>query len=606
MIQKVLYPKPYFCILSVCFLLFACGKNSQEKNNLTKTYFAEVKKLYLSDLDSCIFHLEELEKAKQIENLQKNYRKAREFFKKAEPIMAYKSESQYSAINKPNITVVKEEDPTNIKILNPIGFQVIEENIFGEKVNQKKLKSNLSTTTAILKSLRANAYFDKDKPYHFLWMFAKAIQRVALLNITGFDSPVLGTSLEDSRFVYQRLKEYLEIFEPKFQDKTLFDQWNRELDETYTMLKANFDDFDRYHFIKNHTNQQLKLLKATRQDWGEKFPFAIALNNDISSLFSQETFNMKYFLSDKQHPPTPENIALGKKLFNDPNLSASGNMSCATCHQKKLAFTDGLKTSKGQQRNSPTLAYAVYQKNFFYDNRSGSLEGQIVSVVKNKTEFHTDLASLLAYVKQNPQYQKSFQKLYDNKITNFNVRNAIANYVRSLAPFDAKFDRNMNELENTLTTNEINGFNLFMGKAQCATCHFAPTFNGTVPPSYTESEMELIGVPAQNTTENAEIDTDLGRYYVMNTEARKYFFKTPTLRNIAKTAPYMHNGVYNTLEEVMDFYNRGGGAGIGITLENQTLPAESLSLTDQEINDIIAFLGTLTDQSLESEFAEEQ
>ena len=109
--------------------------------------------------------------------------------------------------------------------------------------------------------------------------------------------------------------------------------------------------------------------------------------------------------------------------------------------------------------------------------------------------------------------------------------------------------------------------------------------------------MELIGVPNKKDTINAQISTDLGRYYVFNTEERKHFFKTPTVRNIALTAPYMHNGVYNTLEEVVDFYNRGGGQGIGIDLPLQTLPTDPLELTKKEQEDLVLFLKTLTDKT---------
>jgi cytochrome c peroxidase len=143
------------------------------------------------------------------------------------------------------------------------------------------------------------------------------------------------------------------------------------------------------------------------------------------------------------------------------------------------------------------------------------------------------------------------------------------------------------------------GFNLFMGKAACGTCHFAPVFNGTVPPDYEDSESEVLGVPAAPVWKDAAIDPDMGR--IANRRAaehapfNQYAFKTPTLRNIALTAPYMHNGVYQTLEEVMQFYNVGGGAGIGIVLPNQTLPPDPLGLSKREIRDIIVFMEALTD-----------
>lgn len=131
--------------------------------------------------------------------------------------------------------------------------------------------------------------------------------------------------------------------------------------------------------------------------------------------------------------------------------------------------------------------------------------------------------------------------------------------------------------------------------AGCGTCHFAPLFNGTVPPAYTQTESEVIGVPSRAVTRNAGIDPDLGRFVITRRPTQRHAFKTPTLRNVELTAPYMHNGVYRTLEEVLDFYNRGGGAGIGSEVPNQTLPFDKLDLTTTEQRAIIAFLRTLTD-----------
>ncbi|MNQ90012.1 Cytochrome c551 peroxidase precursor [compost metagenome] len=147
-----------------------------------------------------------------------------------------------------------------------------------------------------------------------------------------------------------------------------------------------------------------------------------------------------------------------------------------------------------------------------------------------------------------------------------------------------------------MNPNELKGFNLFMGKAKCATCHFMPLFNGTAGPSFSNTEGEVLGVLQDPKAQIPVIDSDEGRYNWTKMDVLKFAFKTPTLRNIALTAPYMHNGAYQTLEEVMDFYNKGGAAGMGITLENQTLSPDPLNLNKKEIQDIIAFLKTLNDQ----------
>jgi cytochrome c peroxidase len=144
----------------------------------------------------------------------------------------------------------------------------------------------------------------------------------------------------------------------------------------------------------------------------------------------------------------------------------------------------------------------------------------------------------------------------------------------------------------------VRGFNIFAGSGKCATCHFAPTFSGLVPPDFHESESEVLGVPLAD-EDKATLDPDLGRFNhaVINQNAPhyKYAFKTPTVRNIEYTAPYMHNGVFKTLDDVMIFYNRGGGANIGIDLPNRTLSDTPLRLPPDERNDVIAFLNSLSD-----------
>ena len=178
---------------------------------------------------------------------------------------------------------------------------------------------------------------------------------------------------------------------------------------------------------------------------------------------------------------------------------------------------------------------------------------------------------------------------------------AISSYISTLNGFNSKFDRNIRAEEDTFTEEEKLGFNLYMGKALCATCHFIPLTNGTVPPFFSEHEKEVIGVP--ETAANASLDDDLGFYWRhdQKLEVHKGMFKTPTVRNSELTAPYMHNGVYKTLEEVMNFYNLGGGGGMGFNLPYQTLPFDNLQLSKKEEKALIAFMKTLTDTEVEGE-----
>lgn len=584
-----------FCM---CLLLLSTlGCKKEKKINTFSSTNTKIKTFYTSELNNCITLLDSISTLKKIEDNISLYIKARKHFKKIEPILASIDKNNYKSLNAPNILQVQEEDLTDIKIRNPFGFQVVEELLHESKIDTLQLQRTLLITSSRLKLIKKNAYINL-KDYHIIWLVRDQIIRIATTGITGFDSPVLGTSLLESQYTYKTLITLIDFFHDKFTSKEVYATLIASFQNAIKVLDHDFDSFDRYTFIKEHTDKQLKLLIETQEDWKVTFPFEMAISNNATALFSPNAINVFYFTdhkSDTTHLKQKE--LFGKELFNDKTLSKNYTMACASCHIKDLAFTDGKKTFNSQQvRNSPNLTYAAYQQSFFMDARTGSLEGQIVGVADNHNEFNLPMDSIVNRVKKNPKYKLLLASLYGSKKIDFNIRHAIASYIRKLGPFNSKFDNNMNKKENTLTNQEKKGFNLFMGKAVCATCHFPPLFNGTVPPNFMDTELELIGVPEKNDTINAVISNDLGRYNIFHTKERKGFFKTPTVRNIAKTAPYMHNGVYKNLEAVLDFYNRGGGKGIGIYEEYQTLPFDELNLTKEEQNMIISFMKTLTDQ----------
>ncbi|WP_231628601.1 cytochrome-c peroxidase [Mangrovimonas sp. ST2L15] len=574
-------------------IIVGCKKNEE----IRQVPVAEqLESKYKNQLDSCIASLENFKKANTQEEFLKHYKQARTHFKRIEPIFAFTDKENYKSLNAPNILKVEEEDATDIKIKKPFGFQVMEELIFEDSLDIKNLQEVANKTQDRLKLIQANVSL-KLKDYHIIWMIRDEIARIALTGITGFDSPVLEASLDEAVMCYGSLNDIMNLYQSEFNSVALFNQFKMEIESSMEQLQASdFETFDRFQFIKEHSHKQLELLYEIQKDWEVQFPFELAFKNDMTSLFSNNTFNLDFY-SDYPEVDSLKALKtqLGKQLFNDTRLSKDNTMSCATCHHSDKAFTDGKKVFPKQLRNTPTLPYAALQQSFFYDGRTGNLEGQIVDVVNNNNEFHSNLVDLEALVSNDSIYTKQFKSIYKKGVTQNNVRNSIAVYVRSLGDFSSKFDKNINGMESNLTDSEVRGFNLFMGKAKCATCHFAPVFNGTVPPNFTESEFELLGVP-KDTISNL-VDTDLGRYDVFQTEEKKHFFKTPTIRNISKTGPYMHNGVYETLDQVMTFYNDGGGAGLGMELEYQTLPTDPLNLTEQEMDDIIAFMGTLEDQS---------
>ena len=592
--KKISQAKTYLCVC-LLLLVIACGKKEPTYKSIN-TINKEIQKLYTERLEKAIHHLDNIKKG-SLDDKKEHYALARKNFKLLEPILAYTDKNNYKTLNAPNITIVKEEDVNDVKVFNPMGFQVIEETLYEDTLDTLVLNNLIDKTSGRLQLIKNNVAI-KLKDYHIIWLLREQVVRIATTGITGFDSPVLGQSLQETSDTYKTIKAIIEFNKSKFVSTVLYQKLMSSIESAQQFLANDFDSFDRYTFIKNHINPQLELLVATQRDWKVSFPFEMALNNNMTNLFSEKTLNQDYFSGSRSDTTKlKEKILLGEELFNDVSLSKDRNMACATCHQKELAFTDGLKTfDENQIRNTPTVTYASYQRAFFADARASSLEGQVISVVKNHGEFNMTMDALVNRVMSNNKYQQKIQDLYKGKRVEFNIRHAIASYIRSLNKFNSKFDKNLRGEETTLTAEEKLGFNLFTGKAQCATCHFAPVFNGTVPPNFNDTELEFIGVPHTIDTINPILSKDLGRYNFYKTAARKHFFKTPTIRNIAKTAPYMHNGVYNTLEEVMNFYNKGGGAGLGLEDDSQTLPFDNLELSKEEIKAIIAFMETLTDE----------
>jgi cytochrome c peroxidase len=238
----------------------------------------------------------------------------------------------------------------------------------------------------------------------------------------------------------------------------------------------------------------------------------------------------------------------------------------------------------------------------FADLRTTYLEDQVTDVIENVDEMHGSLSTIVGRLSVDTTLATQFRTAFapvraanDSAITAARVRTALAAYQRSLTRLNSPVDRALRGDRTALTDDERLGFNVFVGKGKCATCHFLPLTNGTVPPMYQKSEVEVLGVPTRAVTANATIDPDVGRFRLTRAAPHRYAFRTPSIRNVALTAPYMHNGVYRSLEQVVDFYNRGGGAGIGIVLDNQTLPPDPLNLTAAEQRALVVFMRALTD-----------
>lgn len=485
---------------------------------------------------------------------------------------------------------------------NPTGFQVMEGLIYGDEPakNADELLNEVKKMQLNLKRVaRFNAQYTITDAQLFDAIRLE-IFRITGLGITGFDTPDALQSIPEAATALSGVSTVLAAYG----DSGALTTSRRAAD--YLNKNPDFNGFDRLAFITDHLDPLGLQIGELRKKLGiTTAASGSALNDDAVSLFQNKAFNVNRFVGNSSEFISKEKVTLGEALFNDVILSNSGNRSCASCHNASKVFTDGLTKAaaisgnKSLQRNTPTLAYAGLQRAFFYDLKAGSLEDQALDVVHHKQEMDGSLDQASQRINSTKRYKGLFDKAYNDstgKVNPWRIQHALASYIRSLAPFNSRFDRYMRGDKTQLNDEEKRGFNLFMGKAKCGSCHFAPVFNGTAPPLFNKSEAEVLGVPSSADTSALNIDADLGRYSLYNYPQYKHAFKTSTVRNITKTAPYMHNGVYKTLDEVLDFYNRGGGAGMGIAVDNQTLSSNKLNLTKPEIKAVIAFLGALEDQ----------
>jgi cytochrome c peroxidase len=284
-------------------------------------------------------------------------------------------------------------------------------------------------------------------------------------------------------------------------------------------------------------------------------------------------------------------------------LSGNNDRSCSTCHSPAALFSDRLRRNKNREgtgdlpRNTPSLLYAAYQYNQFWDGRVMTLSQQAITVMNDTLEMKGSGEDITKKISRNASYQALFRKIWETEpaVTEEHIASALAAYERTLTPFHSAFDRYMAGDRSALSQSQKRGFNIFMGKALCGTCHFAPLFNGLLPPLYNVTEFEILGTPATDDLLHPQPDPDTGQARVMSFLAHGSF-KTPTVRNAAMTAPYMHNGGFRSLETVIEFYDKGGGQGIGLDTPGQTLSPQPLQLDSVEKADLKAFIGSLTDK----------
>jgi cytochrome c peroxidase len=545
-----------------------------------------------------------------LEDLRKTLRETRNSFKEIEFYVAY----HYPEFTKNHLNAAPlfhiEAAGTTSYTLPPEGLQVLDEMVFSDEANEKK--DEIKAITDFLFNSYASFYLSSmkngiSKGNNKTLPLRIELIRIYSLGVTGFDTPGSLNISEEAEHAFTGMKKYI-------QDDSYFKNYNTEKANLlftagirYLSENKDFETFDRIEFYKKFIQPLYQELGSWdgRADDLKEFS---GWNPASTNFFSSDFLDPYFYMLLKKDEDNEALRKLGKQIFYDQNVSGNGKMSCATCHLPENAFTDLKSKSpsnvngKTVLRNSPTLYNAVFAKRFFYDLRAFYLEQQAEHVIYNKDEFNTSYDNIIKKLNANPEYKKAFKIAFKKgNINRENFSKALSSYVASLYSYESDFDQFMRN-EKEISSDVKKGFNLFMGKANCATCHFAPNFSGLVPPFFNENESEVLGITAKPLSyKPLELDADKGR---INSPVKKEnswiyenSFKTVTVRNVALTKPYFHNGAFGTLEEVLEFYNEGGGEGLGLKINNQTLAADKLNLTPKEIKQIIAFLNSLTDIS---------
>ncbi|MGC2061955.1 MAG: cytochrome c peroxidase [Thermodesulfovibrionales bacterium] len=308
------------------------------------------------------------------------------------------------------------------------------------------------------------------------------------------------------------------------------------------------------------------------------------------------------------NPQTPEKIELGKKLFFDRRLSGDGTMSCVTCHNPEQAFADGLDISLSYPttknwRNSPTLLNSAFQKNLFHDGRAKTLEDQALFPMMSAFEMNRNLDYLEEQIRVVPEYVEAFRKVFGGEPTRQRMAMALAAFERTLLSVNVPLDRYLQGDKKALADAAQKGLEIFTGKGRCADCHYGSVLADDRFYALNVPENPLLmNDPRVTATmrfvakvyhykEYRSLNEDPGRYLITGKKKDWKAFRTPTLREVAKTGPYMHNGIFATLEEVIDFFDGGGGKGntvlkpLGLSAEEKrylrTFLVEALSGEEQ-------------------------
>ncbi|MCC6815946.1 MAG: cytochrome C peroxidase [Saprospiraceae bacterium] len=590
--------------------------DSDWKGNYSHLVLSNFQKLgiALDSLELKISNFNSSSSAFSILDLRNEIHKVRVIFKKSDPWLRYFEPILFKMINGPLLVEWEVEAFEKFELpykREGAGLLLMEEYLNEEDYSKDSL-------LILCKQARnALVFYEKDSilrelrnPENVLLVNRLFLLNLASIYTTGFECPDTSRIIPELKVMLTEYFKVLSSFNDEFRifDNTYFKIFKDcliFLDETNGVW-LNFNHFD---FIRSYVDplfvlnqKQIQLRKVESIAYNE-----YSLSNSALSIFDKRLFFAQdfkgVFRSVKDSGTQMKIIELGEQLFYDPLLSGNNKRSCASCHIPGQYFTDTtLQTSRQfnyyeyLERNTPTLINSSHSQLIRMDGRHFSFFNQTKDVLKNSIELNTDEKTVERKVLSCQEYKSAFKKYLplssELKFSLIHISSAIGCYLD-------QFEYNLSDFDSMMLnykeSDELiqKGFNLFMGKAQCGTCHFVPGFGGLKPPFLT-NEFEVLGVPEDTSYQN--LSNDLGRFEHFKSSETHRAFKTPTLRNIFLTKPYMHNGVFGTLDQVLDFYNQGGGKGRKLDISNQTLSEEKLNLTSEEIYLIKTFMNSLTEK----------
>jgi cytochrome c peroxidase len=594
-------------MLCIGLVQFSYSKKG-EQTNMEPAIYQPLNKWYTAQADSFLLQILVLQKIHGYKYKQsvfeKQFKKVRRAFKKMEPLISYFDATVYLGINSRVKEEVELSKGTYEYVAQPHGLQVMESFLADDSTFKASYKAMDYEINLALSTARFLKTYHFNKPCTdtgFFNAIKAATIRIAALGITGFDKPVLKDAIGETATALTGLQELVLLYQkanPAIANLTKLSLQINLARQFIRSTTSDFDDFDRLTFIRKYLQPVFALAdKIGKQDLLKN------MDAPLYSSFFQKGYIDQLYHQTKTYPA--EMVALGKSLFESNSLSANEQISCATCHNPDLDFADTVQRNTGfsfvdtAARNTPTLFNSTYHIRFQRDGHALFIQDQFREVLSSRIEMgNIKQSRLVERIKENEILQQQFKAAFGvtkDSITYQLTLDALEAFVRSLTSLHSPFDQYMTYQTKLISPAVKRGFNLFMGEGKCGTCHFMPVFNGVMPPYANKEDNEVIGVLETDDFDEPVLSKDQGLFSTTKLDLHRNSFKVPTVRNLKKTAPYMHNGSLKNINDLLIFYNVGGGGGwgFGLHVPNQSLNREPIRLNDDERKDLEAFLLSL-------------